>query len=168
MKTGIRGLLAVGLLAGSMTANAVTGIWYFYASDAGSSYSGQFAFTDLDPLGFYDDSQDAGFTFSADFPTDELGGVGFYFDSTGQLMIGGLNDGVGGAAPGDFTLSIDNFPDAIEFPSFSFNVAPGEEFFTFNVTVSTEPILVPEPGTFALLVLGLGLIGLGLRRRRKS
>ena len=168
MNAGIRGLLALGLLAGSMTANAVTGIWYFYASDAGSSYSGQFAFTDLDPLGFYDDSQDAGFTFSADFPTDELGGVGFYFDSTGQLMIGGLNDGVGGAAPGDFVLHVDGFPDAIDSSWFSYTIAPGEEFFTFNVSVATQPSAVPEPGTFALLLLGVGLIGLGLSRRRKE
>jgi len=164
MNTRIRGLRAVALLAvallGPTTANAITGTWYFSASESGSTYSGQFSFTDLDPFGFY--------AFSADFPIDDLGGIGFYFDSTGQLLIGGLNDGVGGAAPGDFALYVYVFPDAIEFPWFSYTVAPFDEFFTFNVTVSTEPILVPEPGTFALLALGVGLIALGLRRRRKA
>jgi len=165
MNTRIRGLravalLAVALLAGPTTANAITGTWYFSASESGSTYSGQFSFTDLDPFGFY--------AFSADFPIDDLGGIGFYFDSTGQLMIGGLNDGVGGAAPGDFVLHVDGFPEAIDSPWFSYTIAPGEEFFTFNVSVATQPSAVPEPGTFALLLLGVGLIGLGLSRRRKE
>jgi hypothetical protein len=79
---------------------------------------------------------------------------GLLFRLHGQLMIGGLNDGVGGAAPGDFVLHVDGFPDAIESSWFSYTTAPGEEFFTFNVSVATQPSAVPEPGTFALLGSG--------------
>jgi hypothetical protein len=66
-----------------MAANAVTGIWYFYASDGGSSYA--------DSLRSRISTLSASMTFAGcrfhvlrRFPTDELGGVGFYFDSTGN------------------------------------------------------------------------------------
>ena len=160
MKSKIMGLLAMGLLVGSPAAEAITGTWYFSASAPDRTFSGRFSFTDLDPDLVYSETTAAGFTFEADFPLDGTGGVVFsYFTCCsfspdpiqGLLEIGGLDAGVNGYGPGDFYLSL-FWPDPTEFAYFSTS-----DVDVFDVIVSTEPIPAPEPGTLALL--GLGLTG---------
>jgi hypothetical protein len=61
--------------------------------------------------------------------------------------------GIPGAAPADFA------------PASPFFIVPGSAFSVFELDGKVAAT-APEPGTWALLIAGLGLAGAGLRRRR--
>jgi hypothetical protein len=176
MKMKFPGLLAVGLLAGPMSANALP-----LTATADNTYIFNFDFvaSAAVPSPTYSDLH---FFTGLDFSTlgaGDSGTWGFFGDpgaGGAELFSIDLNFG-------NITLAIPSITDGIfsarlSMASGSVTLDPraiGEDFtslltgVTYPVSVQvTQPTNVPEPGTLALLSLGLGLVGIFRLTRREA
>lgn len=166
------------LFASAASAATVTRSFQFHATgfqaDAPlADVTGTFTLT-FDPLGSSSGSLDA---LSISHP-----GLGFSSASTGfsyvfggmpqfsPLTVGGLAGGVGAVSPGvsDFAIS---FMGAGTDPfsylplNFTYSTGTGQTWSgDFQVTTYT-PAPIPEPGVWAMMILGFGLAGQALRSR---
>jgi hypothetical protein len=194
MKSKILGLLAVGLLLGSATSNAVQfslastgpGVWTYTLTYAPyDNYSIAQPNTPLPLAGLYGVTAATGPT-STDFVEPELSNTNLLW--TPQISAGGtsvvwthIGPGTGNfdvpknvfgfqvfsdAPLTDFvSLATDGFARDIQSPT---DIYDGRDL-DIAVAVygpASLALPVPEPGT--LVLLGLGLAGLGLSRRRKT
>ncbi len=106
---------------------------------------------------------------STSFDTSGDGGNAFNYFPGGPLTIGGLAGGVSGAisfpATNDWGLLVSSFPTNPTFERLAYFPIVGSSVDVRTGTV-TLAAAVSEPATLALI--GLGLSGLALARRRRT
>jgi hypothetical protein len=167
--------LAAGVLV-SAPAFAVTLDWTFTGTNTGN---GQMTVGANDQVTSFDGSYDGqALTFYANpnFPgtfnlhdphTPNTGGADliaddFYSPTTGVDVNGILVSTGAGATERVFAISLDN-PGATQTDFFSIN--PNGQFLIDNGTFSTA---VPEPASWAMMLVGFGGLGVAMRTRRKA
>lgn len=123
-----------------------------------------------------DVSGDYSDTFSFTLPSTYTGFSGSYFalDFEGDLSTN-LTFGAGEIALFTATLPTNGSAGGVGVATYAntFSLAPGNYWFTLsghgtdaNYTVTLAP--VPEPETYALMLAGLGLLGVAARRRKAN
>jgi hypothetical protein len=159
MKAKIRGLLAAVLLAGPLAANAAAVTYDFsfsnFTSGPYSTIAGSFSL-DGDTL--------TGFNLTIGSNTFVLADVGVGRSAT-RTLIGGLVNGIESLVfdTNDFSLLY----SSADFVPLSFSyAAPRQGVHESRTGSISARASVPEPGTLALL--GLGMAGLAVSRRRKA
>lgn len=173
----VRTLRLVWILAallGPMSAQAVivNGTWDFSTDSGGTTYSGTFSLTGFDTSASVIDST-AGFSFSGNFVTPAGLDIGFSYtalpDPNDFLTIGSV-PGAGAlqSAPAinDFYLVISGLATSPTFSQFGYCPVGAPCVSTTGGSLVARSASVPEPGSLALL--GAGVLGLALSRRRRN
>lgn len=182
MKSKILGLLAMGLLAGPMAADAVPVTWTLNGVILqGGTAGGSFVY-DADGSVFSDIAltTSLGRTYTQFVGTSISAGLVFLQSGveSGSTIALGLTDitpalltDAGGVLPINIDTTTANFAeftcDALSECPLGFGTNVNNWQFGGVSTLTGVPrVSVPEPGSLALL--GFGLAGLGLSRRRKA
>ena len=102
------------------------------------------------------------------FDTANTGVVLHFADTLGpQFILGGLNGQPNGisAWSNDFWLIFK--PDQPTFVQFAYSQGAGQAFLSPTGSIQLAGA-VPEPSTWAMLILGFGAVGAGMRLRRRD